>query len=395
MYQAKWLTALLVLGMLLTGSSNSLLTKFQDMICVGNCDNPDPAKHEHFAQPALQSLQMFLAEAFCWFYVALGLMYVRAKYGVLPQDRESTPLSEELPAPSTKTRISHRKMLIYLAITALCDATGTTLMQTGLLFIPVSVYQMLRGALVLFVGIFSVVFLKRKLQAYHWYALVVVLFGVFLVGFSNALSATPGAHSDVVSTATKHSSFAKAIIGVLLVAVGQLFTASQFVLEEYVLELHPVDPIQVVGYEGVFGFIGMTILVAILYPLPITKPGGYFDVVHGWNQLISHSSLMLSSLLIMLSISLFNVFGLSVTRIVSAATRSQIDTCRTVVIWVVSLLLGWESFKLLQLIGFILLVYGTLLFNDLVQRRILWWKVDSSDNARPEPLLPQEPMEHI
>lgn len=63
----------------------------------------------------------------------------------------------------------------------------------------------------------------------------------------------------------------------------------------------------------------------------------------------------------------FNFFGLSVTRTVSATSRSTIDTCRTLFIWIVSLGLGWETFKWLQVVGFALLVYGTFLFNDLVR----------------------------
>jgi len=62
----------------------------------------------------------------------------------------------------------------------------------------------------------------------------------------------------------------------------------------------------------------------------------------------------------------FNFFGLSVTRVISATSRSTIDTCRTLFIWIVSLGLGWESFKWLQVVGFGFLVYGTFLFNDIV-----------------------------
>jgi hypothetical protein len=40
-------------------------------------------------------------------------------------------------------------------------------MNVGLLYTPVSIYQMTRGALVLFVGVFSVLFLKRKLWLYQ------------------------------------------------------------------------------------------------------------------------------------------------------------------------------------------------------------------------------------
>jgi hypothetical protein len=45
---------------------------------------------------------------------------------------------------------------------------------------------------------------------------------------------------------------------------------------------------------------------------------------------------------------------------VSATARSTIDCSRTVLIWFVSLYLGWETFKWLQLLGFGVLVYGTL-----------------------------------
>jgi hypothetical protein len=86
----------------------------------------------------------------------------------------------------------------------------------------------------------------------------------------------------------------------------------------------------------------------------------------------------------------FNFFGLSVTRTVSATSRSTIDTCRTLFIWIVSLGLGWETFKWLQVVGFALLVYGTFLFNGIVQPPIRSCVV-----SRVEELLPEEPIEHM
>ena len=40
-----------VAGMLVTGISNSLFNKYQDMQCVAQCDDPDPARHVDFSQP--------------------------------------------------------------------------------------------------------------------------------------------------------------------------------------------------------------------------------------------------------------------------------------------------------------------------------------------------------
>jgi drug/metabolite transporter (DMT)-like permease len=47
-----------------------------------------------------------------------------------------------------------------------CDSV-LQLMNVGLLYTPVSIYQMTRGALVLFVGILSVFFLHRRLFFYQ------------------------------------------------------------------------------------------------------------------------------------------------------------------------------------------------------------------------------------
>ena len=85
----------------------------------------------------------------------------------------------------------------------------------------------------------------------------------------------------------------------------------------------------------------------------------------------------------------FNFFGLSVTRSVSATSRSTIDTCRTLFIWIVSLGLGWESFKWLQVVGFAALVYFTFLFNGIVQPPFEFLRV-----REVEELLPEEPIEH-
>lgn len=79
------------------------------------------------------------------------------------------------------------------------------------------------------------------------------------------------------------------------------------------------------------------------------------------------------------------------TRSVSATSRSTIDTCRTLFIWVVSLGLGWESFKWLQVLGFVLLVYFTFLFNGIVQPPFKFLRVDPDEI---EELLPEEPIEH-
>lgn len=219
--------------------------------------------------------------------------------------------------------------VVLLALPACCDIAGTTLMNVGLLFVAASIYQMTRGALVLFVGLFSVLFLRRKLYLYQWTALFVVVIGVGLVGLAGALSPNtqgkPSAegeralvvgaaqHASIllraaathVATTARSAETLQTIVGVLLIAGAQIFTATQFVLEEYILEQYALEPLKVVGWEGVFGFVVTALGMFVLHlAVGRTERGryGYFDAAEGWRELTQYRAIAVSSVLIMFSI---------------------------------------------------------------------------------------------
>lgn len=417
---ARAIIPFLVGMMLLTGVCNTLLTKYQDNQCVRNCDDADPSKRKHFEQPVIQTLQMFVGEMGCWLVV--GIMSLWTRYvskstayeridnraaaaedndNDVPDDasiRSHTPLTDSSPAASSKydgPSVLRGWRVVLLSLPAICDICGTTLMNAGLLLVAASIYQMTRGALVLFVGIFSVVFLRRKLYAFQWLSLVGVMLGVALVGLAGAIQPDqkhPSASTTTAMVADVGADALKVIIGVLMIAGAQIFTATQFVLEEYILERSTIEPIRVVGWEGLFGFtVTLLGMVILHFAIGRTEAGKYgpFDMVEGWRQFWEYKSVFISSVLIMISIGGFNFFGLSVTRSVSATSRSTIDTCRTLFIWMVSLGLGWETFKWLQVVGFALLVYFTFLFNGIVQPPFEFLRV-----REVEELLPEEPIEH-
>ncbi|KAI3336775.1 hypothetical protein HD806DRAFT_17610 [Xylariaceae sp. AK1471] len=413
----------LVAMMLLTGVCNTLLTKLQDNQCVRNCDDPDPTKRIHFEQPVLQTAQMFVGEAGCWLVVGLMAAYSRianrknpGNNGYQPVDAnevdtpgDADPNADAASINSEDTLLPHRKTgagtrgvlsgfgILLLALPAMCDILGTTLMNAGLLMVAASIYQMTRGALVLFVGLFSVVFLRRKLHLFQWLSLLGVVLGVALVGLAGAIQPDSKAKATSLTMLVAEDPIAaeavRVVLGVVLIAGAQIFTATQFVLEEFLLERSSIEPIEVVGWEGLFGLavtlIGMLVLH---FAIGRTDAGrsGPFDVVEGFQQMVDNKVVLISSFLIMISIGGFNFFGLSVTRTVSATSRSTIDTCRTLFIWIVSLGLGWETFKWLQVAGFALLVYFTFVFNGIVQPPFAFLR----PHQEVEPLLPEEPVEH-
>ena len=64
---------------------------------------------------------------------------------------------------STKPRFQ----FLLLAIPTVFDLIATVLMNIGLLSVTASVYQMMRGAEMLFAALFAVLFLHRHLNKYH------------------------------------------------------------------------------------------------------------------------------------------------------------------------------------------------------------------------------------
>ncbi|KAI0530119.1 hypothetical protein GGR58DRAFT_508808 [Xylaria digitata] len=414
---SKTVIPFLVAMMLLTGVCNTLLTKLQDNQCVRNCDDPNPKKRVHFEQPVLQTAQMFVGEAGCWLVVGLMAAYSRivnrkkpSNVGYQPvEPNDADPDADAASVTSESTLLPPRRTsagpggvlsgfgILLLSLPAICDILGTTLMNAGLLMVAASIYQMTRGALVLFVGLFSLIFLRRKLHLYQWLSLFGVVLGVGVVGLAGAIQPDSKAKATSLATLVAEDPVAadavRVILGVLLIAGAQIFTATQFVLEESLLERSSIEPIEVVGWEGLFGLavtlIGMLVLH---FAIGRTDAGrlGPFDVVEGFRQMVENKVVLISSFLIMISIGGFNFFGLSVTRSVSATSRSTIDTCRTLFIWIVSLGLGWETFKWLQVVGFALLVYFTFLFNGIVQPPFAFLR----PRDEVEELLPEQPIEH-
>lgn len=283
-----------------------------------NCDNPDPRKQVRFEQPILQSAQMFVGEMGCWLVVGAMAIYRRLRYGSSSQAAENgdyqaintndaaTAYDEEgRPKPhGDKPSVLRGYRVTLLALPSICDICGTTLMNMGLLLVAASIYQMTRGALVLFVGLFSVVFLHRRLHLFQWLSLIGVVLGVAVVGLAGAIwPDKPVTSSESDEGGLSHA--AMAVIGVLLIAGAQIFTATQFVLEEWILENSPIAPINVVGWEGIFGFFFTVLGMVILhFAIGQTDAGRYgiFDMKEGWRQMTENRQLAISSVLIMISI---------------------------------------------------------------------------------------------
>jgi drug/metabolite transporter (DMT)-like permease len=252
--------------------------------------------------------------------------------------------------------ITHFTALLFL-IPACCDLGGTTLMNVGLFYTDASIYQMLRGILVVFNGILAVIFLKQRLYYHHWFGIFLITGGTAMVGLS----------SYIYRGEDKESVSRNPLLGNALVVAAQVLAATQSVIEEKILNAYPAEPLQVVGYEGFWGLSMTSVVLFCLYWVPGSDYHSMENSVYAFAQLAQDWRLMAATIGSICSIAFFNFFGISITQRVSSTTRSAIDSCRTFFIWMVSLAVGWETFRLLQLGGFIVVIIGTFMFNEVIK----------------------------
>ena len=60
--------------------------------------------------------------------------------------------------------------------------TGTSVMYVALTLTSASSFQMLRGAVIIFTGLNSMIFLRRKLEWFRWFGMFVIVCGLVIVG---------------------------------------------------------------------------------------------------------------------------------------------------------------------------------------------------------------------
>ncbi|XP_042860161.1 LOW QUALITY PROTEIN: solute carrier family 35 member F6-like [Penaeus japonicus] len=330
--------------MVTTGSINTLSTKWADLQTSENREG-NMAKFNH---PFFQATGMFVGETLCMltFFIQRAVVRHRSRNSM---ELYTEPLQTETFPP----------LVFY--IPAICDMTATSLMYLGLTLTFASSFQMLRGAVIVFTGLLSVAFLGRRLRYYHWMGIFSVLLGLIVVGLSDFLNTDTQGNTDMNAIIT----------GDLLIVMAQIVTATQMVVEEKFLTKYRVPPLLVVGWEGLFGFLTLSILLVPMYYIP----GGMFsgnergvmeDAIDAFVQLGNNGTLLLAFLLNVFSIAFFNFAGVSVTKELSATTRMVLDSVRTLVVWLASIALQWQNFQYLQPVGFLVLVVGMMLYNDVV-----------------------------
>jgi drug/metabolite transporter (DMT)-like permease len=272
--------AILAICMLITGSINTIATKLQDNHVVGADAHGKPIRFKH---PAFQTACMFAGEALCIlpFLLRRFLAWRKsAAHDVAHVGASSIP-----------------RVALMFALPTAFDAVGSTLLNLGLYFTFASTFQMLRGTLVIFAGLLTILLLQRRLHLQHWLGIALITAGAALVGAASVAFEGPSASAP------------NPLLGDILVISAMAFSATQFIVEEKFLAQYRAPVLLAVGAEGLWGLL----LSAAALPLlsVVHGPGGapLDSLPEALAQVAASWTLQWTTVVVCLSIAFFNFFG--------------------------------------------------------------------------------------
>ena len=335
-----------------------------------------------FSHSWFLNLVMFVGES-----MGIPVYYVLFKKKENKKEKEENGelATEDKPEEEAEEEKKPEINRFLLAIPAFTDTCSTGLANIGLILLPASIYQMLKGSLIIMTFLMSKFIVKNKHTLDHYIAIPISTLGVILVGLSAYLTAEDKEGEDDNS-----SSASQTLLGIVLMLIAMFILSIQFIFDEYFMRKYSIHPLVNIGWQGIFGFFMNLILCGIFY---FTKCGSYSEnevpyfvknmctgddknvwrpenIVFALRQYVENGTLTVLVPITIIFMSSFNILGVSITKYGSATTRSVTDNVRSFLVWLWFLLPFnqedlIESFSVLQLFGFLCITAGAFIYNGM------------------------------
>lgn len=353
-------------GVLIFGSSSAISVKSMGMM------EPVPARPDGppvvFDHTYMTSFFLFAGEACS--LILFGIYYVITRARSKKSVTKTTSFLEPLPINQLDKKAFRPCPHAFLfLIPTIFDLGATVMLNFSIFFVVVSVQQTISNFVVVFVAIFSLMCWRDYRQQFdlpHAVGLLIIAAGI------GAASSVSIVYGDSIGTSRD------AVLGIALGLGGTIFAALCFIFEELFLRRVHVPGMIGVGVEGLWGLGLCACLIAVMNFVPdpsrSDKPDTgrsvMLESVVEWAYQISKQPIQIVFIVAYaLSTLFFNVSGMEVTRRISSATRATFNSCRAMIVWLISLAIGWEHWSipgsLIMVIGYVLIVLGTLIFNNV------------------------------
>ncbi|CAO1422316.1 unnamed protein product [Diamesa hyperborea] len=148
------------------------------------------------------------------------------------------------------------------------------------------------------------------------------------------------------------------------------------VYEEHFVTKYDIPSLQAIGWEGVYGLI---IVIIMLFPFYFIKVSPPFDnnsrhvledAPDGFTMIVNNCLLLIPVFGSVISIAFYTYAGLSITKETSCTTRMIIEIVCVIIVWAISLMIGWQDSQAFGMIGFIVLIIGMYIYHAERHMRI-------------------------
>jgi multidrug transporter EmrE-like cation transporter len=264
--------------------------------------------------------------------------------------------------------LRHWVLPVFVSLGA---AFGVFFETIGLMRVNASIYQMLRGSLTISSTLWALLILKRRFPAHQWIGM----------GLSAAALVVVGTAGVQVTGIDNRYGWGQRLLGVGAILLAEVGQGAQMVYNEWLLKRADLPVMFVVGMDGVWGIVfELLILQWVTFLIPGKDPspiGGSFEFWGDTLFMLGNSwQLSVIAMAMILSVGGYNIWAMTVTARGSAVHRTIFEALRTATTWTSMLVIGafdsafgekWQKWSWLQLGGFALLVYASLVFNRVLK----------------------------
>ena len=377
-------------GFVFIGTLKTICIKLSNLTKALNSVGDDM----YFNHPYLQAWGYFFGEQIFMFYILLKMCIQKSAFWWPIREQNSSKLNNQVHETDTLKHFGIRNS--WLAIPPMiCDLITTVLIYIGLNLTTASSYQMISGSVIIFTGLGSHLFLGRRLRWFQWLGMLIICIGLITIGLGDLYDHIPVKcfirSKDSTNNKTNNvmydidplqplcenyakqsaSDVSSEILGDLFVIVAQITLSFQIVYEEYMLSNYDISPLELLAWEGSYGFILMSLLLVILNHIDIknkywssspSPPWVIENSLDGFIQLSNNMVLLVAFVIGSVSGGIFSLLNIYLTGKISGTSTVILDQLRTIIVWTVSLILEWQHFQELALLGFFFLIVGTAVY---------------------------------
>lgn len=347
---SNWVLLVAALILLFTGSYDSIISKLMNRQVTPPCTGCEP---RYFEAPFWQTLTMYIGELLCLFafYIDKGL----AK-------RQGRRPRLDFPA-SAKSFTKPPCPKYWWIVPTVIDFCASTMINYAFILSQVSTAQLLRNFNVVVTAVLSVIYLRVGLRRHQILGVFVVTVGLIMTGIYALMN--PDSANNY-----EHLQW----LGIVMALVGTFLSAFQFVFEESLFRKYQVSPLEAVGLMGLFGCTIGVILLVILEFAGVEKTSETFYMIFSGTR--EGTILIVTNLTYFISVAGFNASGLMVTKMASGLLRTILIAARTLTIWIIELIIGWNYFVALNFIGLLVVLGGVLTYNYNYMAKEASWSGD-------------------